>query len=403
MKYHRPVVQGAVDALLSIFKDGFAADKVLERKFKGNKQWGARDRRLVAEVTYEVTRWWRLLWFELGLPEPEPAVVTAEQIWLLVGRQLSKLSPSGGLPDWQEWKNLGPAIQGQPAALAVRESVPEWLHQRGETELGELWPGLLNGLNQPAPVTLRTNTLRIGRNDLMKALGLEGISARIESSSETALILNERKNVFTSPSFQNGLFEVQDLASQAIAPLLAAEPGQRVIDACAGAGGKTLHLAAIMQNKGKILALDVHQGRLEELKKRAKRGGIDIVETRLIEGSKTVKRLEQSADRLLLDVPCSGLGVLRRNPDAKWKLRPEDLDKLSAQQSEILQNYAKMLKPGGRMVYATCSVLPSENEHQTERFMLARPDYELVEQYWWRPQKHDLFDGFFAAVLQRKP
>lgn len=183
------------------------------------------------------------------------------------------------------------------------------------------------------------------------------------------------------PAFKQGLFEVHDAASQMVAPLLEVAPGMRVIDGCAGAGGKTLHIAALMQNKGKILALDVHDWKLAELRKRAARAGVDIAETRTIESSKTIKRLAGHADRLLLDVPCSGPGVLRRNPDAKWKLSEKEIDRLAAEQQDLLIRYSNMVKPGGKLVYATCSILPSANEKQIQRFLETQgTEWELEQE-----------------------
>src|SRR6185369_699383 len=154
---------------------------------------------------------------------------------------------------------------------------------------------------------------------------------------------------------QEGLFEIQDGASQQVAPMLDPKPGERVIDACAGGGGKTLHLAALMKNKGRIISMDVSEVKLKALRERCSRNGVDIAEVKVIESSKTIKRLEKNADRVLLDVPCSGLGVLRRNPDKKWKLKPEDFIELRKLQAEILESYSEMTKVGGRLVYATCS------------------------------------------------
>ena len=197
------------------------------------------------------------------------------------------------------------------------------------------------------------------------------------------------------------MFEVQDAASQFIAPFLRVSPGMRVIDACAGAGGKTLHLAAIMKNKGRIIAMDVEAFKLEELQKRAKRAGVNNLEIKHIESSKTIKRLENSADRLLLDVPCSGLGVLKRNPDAKWKLSPEFIENVKELQQHILQDYCSMLKKDGLMVYSTCSVLPSENERQVEKFLERNGDkFELVDQKHIWPTEG--FDGFYMALLRKK-
>jgi 16S rRNA (cytosine967-C5)-methyltransferase len=216
-----------------------------------------------------------------------------------------------------------------------------------------------------------------------------------------ALLLNERRNVFRTKAFGQGFFEVQDASSQLVAPFLQAEPGMRVIDACAGAGGKSLHLAAIMKNKGKIIALDTEQWKLKELRRRAKRNGVDIIEARDISSSKVIKRLHDKADRLLLDVPCSGLGVLKRNPDAKWKLQPEYIDNLKNIQANILSEYSAMLKPDGIMVYATCSILPGENQMQVERFLSENNNrFSLLEQKFISPAESG-FDGFYMARIIR--
>jgi 16S rRNA (cytosine967-C5)-methyltransferase len=212
--------------------------------------------------------------------------------------------------------------------------------------------------------------------------------------------LDVRRNIFQTRCFQDGLFEVQDASSQEVAYFLDVSPGMRVIDACAGGGGKTLHMAALMQNKGKIIALDVHEWKLKELQKRSARAGASIIETRHIETIKVVKHLEKSADRLLLDVPCSGLGVLRRNPDIKWKLSLEAMERIKKQQQEIIASYSKMLKVGGKMVYATCSILSSENEEIVDEFVKANPDFKKTGEKKILPSQSG-FDGFYMASLER--
>jgi 16S rRNA (cytosine967-C5)-methyltransferase len=213
-------------------------------------------------------------------------------------------------------------------------------------------------------------------------------------------VLEERQNIFTTPAFKEGLFEVQDGGSQAISPFLRIAPGMRVIDACAGAGGKTLHLAALMKNKGRIVAMDTEQWKLDELQKRARRAGVSNMEARVIESGKTIKRLANSADRLLLDVPCSGLGVLKRNPDAKWKLSLEFIDKIKELQQHILHDYCDLLKPEGLLVYSTCSILPSENENQVQQFLSTKNGaFELVEEKHIFPSEG--FDGFYMALIKK--
>lgn len=404
MKLHRPIAEQVVRALESIFipsSEGrtYYADKVIERIFKHNRKLGARDRRFIAETTYGIVRWWRLILASLDVEGSQ------KDLWKVLGAWL--LMSGETLPPWPEFNGLDAHRlhenrERANANPAIRESVPDWLFALGQYELGsETWLTYLAALNEAAPVILRANRLKATRDELKTELSREGIETTLIKAAPDAVQLTERRNVFTTETFRLGHFEVQDGASQAAAPLLKPEPGHRVIDGCAGAGGKTLHLAALMGNKGKIIAMDIHQTKIDELRKRCSRAGVDIVETRAIESNKTVKRLEKTADRVLLDVPCSGLGVLRRNPDSKWKLTPEDLPRLRSLQSEILATYSQMLKPGGRLVYATCSVLPSENEQQVQAFLAANPEsWRFVEEHKFIPGVNG-FDGFYAAAIER--
>jgi 16S rRNA (cytosine967-C5)-methyltransferase len=281
-----------------------------------------------------------------------------------------------------------------------RESIPDWLDTKGEEELGDVWDKELHALNQEASVVLRTNTLKISRDSLRKQLEDSDVETDVLPAFEDALILDQRQNVFRHPAFKEGLFEVQDASSQRIAPFMRLEPGMRVVDACAGAGGKTLHIAALMKNKGRIIAMDVEKWKLDELQKRARRAGVSNLEARVIESSKTVKRLDNTADRLLLDVPCSGLGVLKRNPDAKWKLSTEFIDNVKELQRHILTDYSNILKPGGLMVYSTCSILPSENEHQVKNFIAGvQGKFELIQEDHCWPSEG--FDGFYMALIKK--
>jgi 16S rRNA (cytosine967-C5)-methyltransferase len=284
----------------------------------------------------------------------------------------------------------------------VKESIPDWLDEMAAQQLPDKWDKTLNWLNRPAQVVLRTNRLKTDRKTLQQALHAEGIDTKAVGDGD-ALVLAERQNIFKSPLFKKGWFEVQDYSSQLVAMALAPEPGMRVVDACAGGGGKTLHLAALLQNKGSLIALDTFAWKLDQLRLRARRAGATNIETRPIESRKTIKRLYNSADRLLLDVPCSGLGVLRRNPDTKWKLTPEHIEQLRATQQDIIQSYSPITKPGGRMVYATCSILPAENQDQVRQFLdsEAGKNFHLLEEKSILPQD-DGFDGFYIAVLERK-
>lgn len=395
MKLHNNTIRGVHTALEAIFEDGQYADKVIERTLKSNPKWGARDRSFIAETTYEMVRWWRLI----------NHLSPSEDYWDLFGTYW--LMQGNALPEWEEFARINPEkLKGKYESItdpALLESIPDWLQKLGEAELGGKWASEIHALNEEAEVVLRVNTLKTTRERLKNQLAEDGIDTYLAKGYPDALILEERQNVFRNPAFKAGLFEVQDASSQLVASALAVEPGMRVIDACAGAGGKSLHLAALMENKGKVISMDVEEWKLQQAKLRARRNGVSIFEPKVIEGTKTIKRLKESADRLLLDVPCSGLGVLRRNPDTKWKLSLESIEKVRQTQQEILQSYPSMLKPGGQMVYATCSILPSENELQIQKFLSseAGKSFELIEDKKVLAQESG-FDGFYIARLRKK-
>ncbi len=395
MKLFRNTTYAVLEALKLIFEEKKYADKVIEKVLKQNAKWGARDRRFIAETTYDIVRWYRLLQF----------VAEAEEYnyWKLFGAWCALNEHE--LPDWDELhgvnrKTILKRYDEARKQLAVFESIPDWLHQQGEEELGRVWPEELKALNEEAVVVLRTNTLKTNRKELILALAEQEVETDIHPGFKDAIILKRRQNVFLLPEFKEGLFEVQDAGSQAIAPFLQAEPGMRVVDACAGGGGKTLHLAALLENKGKIIAMDTEEWKLNELKLRARRAGAGNIEIRWIENTKTIKRLDKAADRVLLDVPCSGLGVLKRNPDAKWKLTPEFIENVKRVQAGILNDYATMVKPGGKLVYSTCSIMPSENEKQVALFLKNNADYKLEEEKMLWPSQG--FDGFYMARFVRR-
>jgi 16S rRNA (cytosine967-C5)-methyltransferase len=399
LKIHRNLCLSVADALERIFgPDGAYADKVLEAVLRSDRRYGARDRAFIAENTYEIVRHARLLGAVLG-HEPVSAAD-----WLRVLGIRLLLTQEEPLPDFPEWQGLErEAVLKKHAELqsvrALRESVPDWLDELGVAELGERWDDLLAALNRPAPVALRVNTLKTDRDTALQNLAAEEIECT--PAGDAGLLLVKRSNVFRSKAFQSGQVEVQDISSQEVAPFLDVAPGMCVIDACAGGGGKTLHLAALLHNKGRLIALDTEGWKLDELRKRAKRAGAHCIETRTINSSKVIKRLHGAADRLLLDVPCTGLGVLRRNPDAKWKLRPEQLESLRQTQYDILTQYARMVRSGGQLVYATCSILPSENERQVERFLAEDgKDFQLLQQQTIAPGDGG-GDGFFMALLKK--
>ncbi|HSZ24950.1 MAG TPA: methyltransferase domain-containing protein [Cytophagaceae bacterium] len=399
-RIHKNLVQAIVQTLNEIFVNQRYADKAIEYTLQSNKKWGSRDRAFIAENTYEIVRWWRLI-TEIGNIKE----LDQKGLWNVFGTWWAY--DGNDLPDWEEFKNINiPELQKRYEKLKsirkINESIPDWLDDIGSSELPDRWEKELYALNLPAEVVLRVNTIKITRDKLFHVLHEEGIETRKEEEYPEALVLLKRQNIFSSPSFKAGLFEVQDASSQLVASNLSVEPGMRVVDACAGAGGKSLHLAALMKNKGRIIAMDTEAWKLENLKKRAARAGVSIIETRLIESSKTIKRMYESADRLLLDVPCSGLGVMRRNPDTKWKLTEAFLTNIKKTQKDILESYSPMLKKEGQMIYSTCSLLPSENNAQVKQFLSSQKEaFEMLSEKNIFPSESK-FDGFYIARFKKK-
>ena len=399
MRLHRNLVLAVIDSLNYIYNDGLYADKVVEKTLKRDTRWGARDRKFIAETVYDCVRWKRLYNEIAGTKDH----FTQENLWKIftVWAVLKGIM----LPDWKQFegtpvrriKGKFDELQGQ---RVFRESIPDWLDQLGEKELGKQWEKELSALNEQAEVILRANTLKTTKENLQKVLLENEVETQIIKGYNDALQLTERKNIFTTEAFKNGFFEVQDASSQMVAQYLEVLPGMRVVDACAGAGGKALHLAALMQNKGQIIALDIYENKLKELKRRAKRAGAHNIEPRHIDSTKVIKKLYNNVDRVLIDAPCSGLGVFRRNPDAKWKLQPEFIEDIKKTQAEILNNYSKMLKVGGKLVYATCSILPSENENQVQNFLESHKEFKFIAEKKILPSVSG-YDGFYMALLER--
>jgi 16S rRNA (cytosine967-C5)-methyltransferase len=407
MKLYKNLIDEVARTLQLIFTENRYADKAVERTLKSHPQWGSRDRRFVAEAVYDVVRNYRLF---ASLTGSEKNYWFMTAVWLV--------SKGYELPEWPEFRHVNQKqileqkleLEKDPRFLY---SYPDWLWDYAAAELGEnKWKKEAQAMHEQASVYLRVNTLKTNKQELAKAFEVlhePAASASGKSGGrrnglvevpgvESALKLEKRENVFQHKRFKDGWFEVQDAGSQLISSYLDPHPGQFVIDACAGAGGKSLHLAAIMRNKGRIVSMDVEEKKLEELKRRAKRAGVHVIETKLAE-QKNIEALNGKADRLLMDVPCSGTGVIKRNPDAKWKLSAASIERTRGIQSGILSSYSYMLKKGGVMVYSTCSILPSENEAQVSRFLSEHPDFRLEDEKTILPSEG--FDGFYMARMTR--
>ena len=403
MRLHRNLVYTTIDSLNAIFNEGEYADKVVARALKKDKRWGSSDRKFVAETIYEVVRWKRLYAEIAEVKEP----YNRENIW----RMFATWAVLRGypIPDWKQLEGTPERkIKGKFDELskvrAVKESIPDWMDELGVKELGEkVWSKEITAQNQPAKVILRVNTLKTTKEKLRAILMDLDIETEFIKDNTDALVLKERANVFLTEAFKEGLFEVQDASSQLVAAFLDVQPGMRVVDTCAGAGGKTLHLASLMENKGQLIAMDLYESKLKQLKLRAKRNGAFNIEYKIIDSTKVIKKLHEKADRVLIDAPCSGLGVLKRNPDAKWKLQPEFIENIKKIQAEVLENYSKIVKPGGKLVYATCSILPSENQEQIKKFLTS----DIGKSFTFVKESKllasvDGYDGFYMALLERK-
>ena len=402
MRLHRNLVYTVIDSIRDIFNEGVYADKAVEKALKRDKRWGSRDRKFVAETIYEIVRWKRLYAEIAEVKEP----FDRNNLWRLFS--VWCVLKGIALPDWNQIEPTpSRRIKGKFDELSkirkFRESIPDWIDEVAVSELGEeLWTKELAALNKQAEVILRTNTLNTTKEELQKELQDESIFTEFIPNHSDALRLLERANVFRTEVFKKGYFEVQDASSQLVAEYLDVAPGMKVIDTCAGAGGKTLHLASFMKNKGQIIAMDIYESKLKKLKIRARRNKVHNIDTRVIDSTKPIKKLYNKADRVLIDAPCSGIGVLRRNPDSKWKLQPEFLDNIKKVQQDILQKYSKMVKSGGKLVYATCSVLPSENQNQITEFLVSESgkDFKLIKDN--KVFAHTSgFDGFYMALLEK--
>ncbi|CCG07694.1 RsmB/NOP family class I SAM-dependent RNA methyltransferase [Pararhodospirillum photometricum] len=411
--------QEAVALLGAIAASDRPADGVASAFVRARRYMGSKDRRAVTSLAWGVLRCRaRLTWHvERCDLTPTPRSLALAYLVVVEGqsaatvRALFAASPPGPhdpSPLTVPESGLVMALQGKSLEdrgmrASVRYEVPVWIPERLAPALGEALHAELEALLAEAPVDLRVNTLKATRDAAVRALADEGISATPGSLSPLSLRLEGRPHVAATRAFQDGLVEVQDEGSQLVALMAEVTPGMAVLDLCAGAGGKTLALAAAMENKGSLIATDVSAGRLERARVRLHRAGVHNVTCRVLdaETSRWLKRRKGSFDRVLIDAPCSGTGTWRRNPDARWRLTPERVQALVAEQAGLLERGAGLVKPGGRLVYATCSLLPEENEDRITAFLSAHPEYEPTNKGRRLLPGRDGTDGFFIAVLTR--
>ena len=417
----KALLEAATELVRRVLKFEHPADAVVAQFFRDNRALGPRERATLTETAYAVLR--RKLQFEHFAPSGSGP---RERRLAILGFPGPRDFLRAALtPQEQDW--LARCDEIAPADLLERHrhNLPEWLVQPLKEQLGEeFWP-LVEALDQQAPLDVRVNTLTDRREDVAQELKLAGIAAEPTPYSPWGLRLADKVTLARLDAFARGAIEVQDEGSQLLALLLDAKRGQMVVDFCAGGGGKTLALGAVMRNTGRLYAFDVSAHRLEGLKPRLARSKLSNIHPVAIahERDDRVKRLAGKIDRVLVDAPCSGLGTLRRHPDLKWRQSPQSIVEMAARQAAILESAARLLKPGGRLVYATCSVLPQENEAIAEAFTRAHPQFRPVPvrdllmqlkvdagnlltggngQYLrlW-PHRHAT-DGFFSAVWERE-
>ena len=420
----RPYNLGAarVEQVQSVLGDilqwAHPADVVLSRWMKAHPKLGVRDRGEVADAVFDVLRHLRRYrhFAESGIG-PGARRLAVLGLSAVVSESLLAEALSENEKQWLEHVRKIPLDR---LPRPVRDSMPDWLDER-LSALPQA-DALVAALNQPAPLDIRINPLKAERDDMLETLrNSQALKFKPEATpySPWGIRLQGRPPVNRWPMFEKGEIEVQDEGSQLLAALVAPRRGEMIIDYCAGAGGKTLLLGALMRSTGRLYAFDVSAARLARAKPRFARSGLsNIVPVVIAENNdQRVKRLRGKAQRVLVDAPCSGLGTLRRNPDLKWRQHPESLEALCALQARILRQAAQCVAPGGRLVYATCSILPEENEQQVEAFLAENPDFSVVDagkvvadrcknltfdSPWLslRPDVHGT-DGFFAAVLER--
>ncbi len=433
---------GHAQELLALIREsGRPADGVIDSFFRSHKYLGSQDRRFIAESVYGTLRHLRrsevLLWKSLG--EQNHRIGREDGLLLLIVTYLISIMGDEPLSaaDIRPRLKSGPLKELLPDLLqrlqkselhsfddvveriAVTHSFPDWIVVKLVDQYGEDGAErLCASLNEQATTTLRVNTLKASVEECQEALRREGVETTRTRLSPFGLVVPKRINMFQLASFREGLFEVQDEGSQLLPFFIDPKPTARILDACAGAGGKTLTFSALMKNRGEIVATDVHHRRLEELRKRARRAGAFNIRPRLVKQiSDLSKDASASFDAVFVDAPCSGLGTIRRNPGLKWTVTEESIRELSEKQKRLLDESAPLVRPGGRLVYATCTLLREENEDVIHHFLRSHPHFQLIHPSAylsrWNLERHaddqfvkltphgDGTDGFFCAMLQR--
>lgn len=398
MKLHRVLCAAVVDCVYQVIHDHRKTSSTISAITRANKSWGKRDRTFISDVSFGIIRNYRKYCYLVQLTSLDKA----EQAYDLL---MAYLIDNGvDIPDWlQELctissEDVREKISHSISDAALQYSYPEWLYHEMKLDPEGQPSEILSSLHTDAPVYLRCNELNISRDDLQESLAQDKIETT--PSGKSGLKVHGSKRLTHLASYQNGWFEIQDLGSQMISEFTDPKPGQHIIDACAGAGGKTLHMAMLMGNEGHIYACDIEEYKLTELITRANRNRVYNLDILLLESEDDTYSEVGPVDKVLIDAPCSGTGVLRRRPATKYNLSPDRLATLRATQQQLLEAYADSVKKGGELIYATCSLLPSENSEQINTFLSNQPEFRRVEEKTIYPHTYNC-DGFYMAKLRR--
>lgn len=398
IKLHKPLLEIVKNGLHEIFNNGIYADKEVQHILLNNKQFGSRDRSFIAETIYDIVRWKRN--YEQLMVNRKWSIGNWNNYILisLLNRKKEIVNPEIFDCEFDISKPENWLIN-----FDGRISFPEWLDKKCFDEIGEDWNSIATALNIPAKTFIRVNTLKITPENLLELLLKENIDAKITNptalektgfSFKNCIEISSKNNLKNSTFYKSGFFEFQDLGSQLIGEFCDLRPNQIVLDLCAGAGGKSLHLSAILQNKGKIYATDFKPERTKTLANRANNAGCKNIEIISFEKAMFLKNL----DVILIDAPCSGIGTIKRNPDVKWKLKNSDIENYKTIQAALLEKYKSLIHKNSKLIYATCSILPSENELQIQHFLKNNPDFELVKEIKLSPAIYGV-DGFYMAEI----
>ena len=404
MRLHRNISFGITSGLRKTLVNQIPASDVIRKILKSNSKWGARDRKIIAKIFYEIIRQKRLIKGALGI-EYQKSEMTF--LYLIAGWMILN---GFTLPNWEEFKHINIENVKKKAIILMeirkfKYSIPDWLDEMGINSFGEkIWNSEIKALNQPAKLIIRVNTIIVSVDELKLLLKKKyQIETKKINKYDDALIFDNHRSLQDIKEYQNGFFEVQDANSQAIVPWLKPEPGKYYIDSCAGAGGKSLHLASLTNDKAEIMSLDIRQSKLNILKKRALRNRIKSIRTKFLKSQDEINDIKGNADGLLIDAPCSGLGVLKRNPETKWLINEKQIKEIVLVQENILLSYSKLVKEGGFLVYATCSIFPVENRNQIEKFLKTdqglKFQFDVDKTYF---SHNSGFDGFYCARLVKK-